>query len=378
MFSRQPDTVASPAVALVYRGGVPAEEAWSRIPAGLARGFREIGCEPSFVDAEPREPFIRLAKGWSAVVRRNRRGGMVAPEIRTLRKVTARVRALGSPDYAAVVQMGSDFGIPFGGELVTYEDATVAQRTRVDHLDKILGANAIDSWLAAQTHCYQTATGCCTMSQAAADSIVNDYGISPEKVHVVWAGRNCDPRPVDRDWSKPHFLFVGHDWERKNGPLVLKAFARLRERFPAAQLELAGGHPNVDQVGVTAHGPLDLADAAGKRKAEQLFESATCFVMPSRFEPFGMVYAEAAAAGVPSIGSTGGGALDAIGEGGLLVEPGDESALLNAMVAMCDPGRAAALGRRALARADMFTWTAVAQRLAGVLGFLSPRLRAGS
>jgi glycosyltransferase involved in cell wall biosynthesis len=141
----------------------------------------------------------------------------------------------------------------------------------------------------------------------------------------------------------------------------------LREQFPAAQLELACGHPRVDLAGVTAHGPLDLADTAGREKAERLFESATCFVMPSRFEPFGMVYAEAAAAGVPSIGSTEGGATDAIGDGGLLVEPGDESALLNAMVAMCDPGKAAALGRSALARADLFTWTAVARRLVRIL-----------
>ena len=102
-------------------------------------------------------------------------------------------------------------------------------------------------------------------------------------------------------------------------------------------------------AGVTAHGPLDLADAAGREKAERLFESATCFVMPSRFEPFGMVYAEAAAAGVPSIGSTGGGAADAIGDGGLLVEPGNESALLNAMVAMSTRATRM-LGRSALAK----------------------------
>ena len=323
--------------------------------------------DPDFVDAEPRGAFIRLAKAWSGVIRGNRRGGMVAREIRTLRSITARARAMRAVDYAAVVQMGSDFGIPFRGKLVTYEDTTVAERTRVDHLDEALGADAIDSWLVAQTSCYHAAIGCCTMSQAAADSIINDYGISPDKVHVVWAGRNCDPRPVDRDWSKPHFLFIGYDWERKNGPLVLRAFARLREQFPDAQLELAGGHPRVDLAGVTAHGPLDLADAAGREKAERLFESATCFVMPSRFEPFGMVYAEAAAAGVPSIGSTGGGAADAIGDGGLLVEPGNESALLNAMVAMCDSGNAAMLGRSALARADLFTWTAVARRLVRVL-----------
>ena len=56
LFSRQTKAVGSRAVALVYRGGVPPEEAWSRIPAGLARGFRELGYDPDFVDAEPEKP----------------------------------------------------------------------------------------------------------------------------------------------------------------------------------------------------------------------------------------------------------------------------------------------------------------------------------
>ena len=60
------------------------------------------------------------------MIRGNRRGGMVAREIRTLWSITARARAISAVDYAAVVQMGSDFGIPFRGKLVTYEDTTVA------------------------------------------------------------------------------------------------------------------------------------------------------------------------------------------------------------------------------------------------------------
>ena len=38
---------------------------------------------------------------------------------------------------------------------------------------------------------------------------------------VVGFGRNCEPRPVPRDWREPRFLFVGVDWQRKNGEAVV-------------------------------------------------------------------------------------------------------------------------------------------------------------
>jgi glycosyltransferase involved in cell wall biosynthesis len=354
-------------IGLVYRSGRPHEEAWSRIPAGFSRGLNDLGLDSCFIDAEPKNAVTRISKIWTTTVRRNRRGGMFTPEIRELRRMTARLRAARLGRFDAIIQMGSDFGVPFPRRMVTYEDTTVVQRTRVDALDVALGAEAIERWVNAQMKCYATAIGCCTMSQSAADSIVADYRVDPRKVHVVWAGRNCDPRPIVRDWSQPRFFFMGYDWERKNGPLLLEAFARLKARVPNARLDIAGGHPRLDVEGVTPHGSLDLANARDKAHAEALFESATCFIMPSQFEPFGIVYVEAAAAGVPSIGTVAGGARDAIGKGGLLVEPCDEEALIEAMAVMCNPSRAAAMGAAALERSNLFTWTAVAERIARVL-----------
>ena len=138
-----------------------------------------------------------------------------------------------------------------------------------------------------------------------------------------------------------------------------------REHFPNARLDIAGAHPGISVDGVVTHGPLDFSDSRSRSSAERLFESATCFVMPSRFEPFGIVYAEAAAAGVPSIGTDVGGARDAIGPaGGFLVTPGDERMLVEAMLTMCNPDSAAAMGAAALERSSLFTWKSVAERVA--------------
>jgi glycosyltransferase involved in cell wall biosynthesis len=87
-----------------------------------------------------------------------------------------------------------------------------------------------------------------------------------------------------------------------------------------------------------------------------------------------MVYVEAAAAGVPSIGTIIGGGRDVIGEdGGLLVDPSSEEALIEAMSLMSQPSRATAMGAAALERSALFTWRAVAERITGAL-----QLRQGS
>jgi glycosyltransferase involved in cell wall biosynthesis len=73
-------------------------------------------------------------------------------------------------------------------------------------------------------------------------------------------------------------------------------------------------------------------------------------------------------AGTPSIGTTSGGAGDAVGEGGLLVDPDDDGALTEAMLAMADPVKAERLGATARARFAEITWRATAERVLSALG----------
>jgi glycogen synthase len=354
-------------VGLVYRSGKSPGTAWSGIPAGLARGLHELGLNAAFIDAELPSALGRAAQVWATLVHGNRHGGMHTREIRELRRLSAIFRARRQSLLGAI-QMGSDFGTPIPRRFVTYEDQTVVQLARLYPIRKLLGDTAVTNWTAAQAKCYDGSIACCAMSRWAADSIVRDYGVEPSKVRVVGAGRNHDPRAIQRDWTRPRFLFMGYDWERKNGPVLLRAFARVRERIPDARLDIVGGHPRIDMDGVTAHGSLQLSDPDDRKRAETFFESATCFVMPSKCENFGIVYVEAAAAGVPSIGTTVGGASDAIGlNGGLLVDPDDEQQLIDAMVSMADSQQARSMGSAALERSRLFTWKAVAERIVDAL-----------
>jgi glycosyltransferase involved in cell wall biosynthesis len=105
----------------------------------------------------------------------------------------------------------------------------------------------------------------------------------------------------------------------------------------------------------------------------ELFARATCFVMPSLIEPFGIAYVEAASAGVPSIGSSVGGPRDVIGDdGGIVVEPDDEAGLVEAMLRLADPDTARRMGRAARERSGLYTWRKVAERLLRALGLQAP------
>ena len=96
---------------------------------------------------------------------------------------------------------------------------------------------------------------------------------------------------------------------------------------------------------------------------KSLYGRATCLVVPTSFEPTGIVYLEAAGAGIPSIGSSSGGAGDLIGRGGMTVAPGNTQELVAAMMHMTDATAAQSMGVIARQRAPLFTWLATAQRI---------------
>jgi glycosyltransferase involved in cell wall biosynthesis len=103
------------------------------------------------------------------------------------------------------------------------------------------------------------------------------------------------------------------------------------------------------------------------RMVDELFKRATCFVMPSKLEPAGIVFAEALAAGIGSIGTCNGGSSTIIGDAGFAIDPNDSHALIDHMSRAAQPDTARRLAANARARAPLFTWRATGERLVRVL-----------
>jgi glycosyltransferase involved in cell wall biosynthesis len=196
-------------------------------------------------------------------------------------------------------------------------------------------------------------------SEWARRSLIDDYGADPDRIRVLAPGaapsflelgrRRLEAERPSAPTEPVRVLFVGGDWRRKGGPLLLEALAGL----PAGswQLDVVTREPVPPTAGVTVH------HGVGPNSADllQLFGEADLFVLPSLGECLAVVLMEATAAGLPVITTDVGALGEAVvsGETGLIVPPKDVSALRLALAALLDdPARRVSMGRggHALAR----------------------------
>jgi starch synthase len=200
-----------------------------------------------------------------------------------------------------------------------------------------------------------------TLSEWARKSMIDDYGCLPDRVVAVGGGTAAAPARK-ANWGSAVALFVGNDFERKGGRVLLTAWPKVRARVPRAELWIVGPRRKRARVeGVRWMGRVDSKELASVR------ERAAVFVLPSIFEPWGFVFNEAMAVGLPCIGTTACAMPEIIRhqETGLLVDPGNEDELADALIRLLqNPALAERMGRAALADyANRGTWDHVAGRI---------------
>ncbi len=253
-----------------------------------------------------------------------------------------------------------------GHPTVAYADASLRQMWRHPDSDiRGLGLRESDvlPWFERQGAAVRGVDACCVTTRWAAESFASDYRVPADRINVVGMGHRPRRPAHHRDWDNPRFLFVGLDWHRKNGPAVVRAFARVRESHPTARLDVVGRHPRLDLPGVHGHGELLRSVRTDQQALDELFAAATAFVLPSLFEPAGIAYLEAASCGLPVIATREGGAAELLPGAAQAVPPRDQDALTAAMLQLCDAQTARRLGRAAQERAAENSWDAVCSRI---------------
>ncbi len=130
-----------------------------------------------------------------------------------------------------------------------------------------------------------------------------ETGIDPSKVVIYPPGVGVDdPGLVNRKWDELNILFVGKDWERKGGPLLLSAFEEIKKYNNNAKLTIVGCTPPImDADGIEIVGYIDTSTKSGKDILTACYRKATVFCMPSHWESTGIVYMEAGLWGLPCI-----------------------------------------------------------------------------
>lgn len=266
-------------------------------------------------------------------------------------------------DYDFTLQTQSLFNAALPG-IPNFVYTDHVARAGMSSLQGLFGAPS-DGWFACESEIYTQARHVFTFGPKIRRMLTEQYRIAPEKTSAIGAGASVLPkRPVDLSterFARRRILFVGVDWERKGGPELVDAFKLLRTRLPDATLTVIGCSPELQVEGVEVLGRLPLEEVA------EHFHEASCFCMPSRLEPFGVVFCEAMQFGLPVVSTDVGdiGSIVVEGETGHVVPVRSPEALSEALFqTLAMPDRALRLGTAAKARATQFTWDAVAERIA--------------
>lgn len=221
------------------------------------------------------------------------------------------------------------------------------------------------SWIALEKSIYHNASLNFTMSSNISRSLIEQYFCDPEKVKLVYSGNNSevivDEGVNDSRYSKKNILFVGVDWERKGGPELVEAFKAIVKVYPTATLTIVGCSPDLDVPNCEIVGKVPLTEVSS------YYNKASVFCLPTKREPFGIVFLEAFAHKLPIVSTTIGALPDIVlnGENGYLVAPNDSKKLTERLLELLgNAEKCKAFGENGYQSiAGKYTWEKTGQRI---------------
>ncbi|WP_164888459.1 glycosyltransferase family 4 protein [Methanosarcina sp. MSH10X1] len=242
-----------------------------------------------------------------------------------------------------------------------YTDFTIKLSEReIPQWAKFLNIHDRNRWFEMERLSYQNADVVFTLSNHTRQSIICDYGVDESKVVTVYGGVDLSNIPnIEKNYSNI-ILFVGIDFERKGGFVLLEAFQVVKTQMKNAKLVIVGSKPDISIEGV------DVRGFVSETEKYKLYSDASIFVMPSIGEPFGLVFLEAMAYKLPCIGTTAGAMPEIIvnGETGFLVEPNNPGQLAQKIICLMEnKDLMEKMGSEGRKRVENFTWEKVVERM---------------
>lgn len=199
-------------------------------------------------------------------------------------------------------------------------------------------------------------------------SLIEDYGVPEQKITVIPPGVDLNVwqyREADQSGTPMRILFIGGDFYRKGGEILLEAFRNMPEGL--AELVLVTRTKIPPQKNVHVFNDM----TPNTPQLISLCQSCDIFVLPTKAEAFGIAAVEASAMGLPVIGTAVGGLTDIVKHNvsGFVIEPDDIHSLTKYLLEMAaNPEKRRQLGHEARKRTEhLFDAKKNAQRVSEML-----------
>ena len=294
------------------------------------------------------------------------------PRHRPATRAAARAKLAAVPSSTPIVVDGLAFGVlPDIAEVLSRTHRLLALVHHPLALESGLTHGDAQALRASERAALSHARRIVTTSAATAQVLISDYGVPPKRLTTAPPGTDKVAPARGSGNATVALLAVGAVVPRKGYDVLIAALATLddlpwrltiagdRTRDPATADRLAR-----DIADRRLSDRVTVAGAVPDERLEALYGGADLFVLPSRYEGYGMGFAEAIAHGLPVIGTNAGAIPDTVPAGtGLLVPPDDAPALaaaLRHLIADADErGRLAAAARAAAAQLPTWADSAV-------------------
>lgn len=224
-----------------------------------------------------------------------------------------------------------------------------------------------EAWLACERRAYGNAHHVFTWSEVTRQSVIQDYGVAPDRVTVAGAaGCFHGLYQGEKTFGSMRCLFQGSQFIRKGGDLLLQAWPMVRKSLPNAKLVIVG-----DRTGVTMDGIENVGYVKSREHMKELFLTSDLVVAPGRCDPFQTFLLEAMNFGVPCIVSDRDGMPEIVadGETGTILKRLDASNIATAVVSLLsDPARLLLLSKNARKAVRLrLNWDVIARKVTNVL-----------
>ncbi len=306
--------------------------------------------------------------------------GFPSPSNETRSAAQARLSAV--PAGRAIVIDGLAFGVlPEAASQLRSRNPLIALVHHPLAMESGLSAGQSDLLRASERAVLATTSQVIVTSAATARYLVADYAVPAERITVACPGTDPAPKAQGSRDGIVRLLSVGAVVPRKGFDVLIAALATLvdlswhlaivgdRSRDPGTAAQL-----DADIRRYNLGGQVAVYGAVSPERLAELYAGADLFVLASRFEGYGMAYAEAIAHGLPIIGTNAGAIPDTVpADVGVLVAPDDPDALALALRKIIEnPDERRRLGTSARAAARRLpTWQESAKIFARAIEVLA-------